>query len=222
MQNLRNKLIAGGAVLILAAIGSVMNSRQSTIQGAGGPTVTIDQAQLPLPVQGSLGVSGTVAATQAGAWNVGVTGNVNAKQSGTWNVGITGIPIVQDRDSQARNFYQNVLSHGPCTGTCSVAFPAVPGGKRLIVQQVSAGVTFSSAGAGAPAELELRAGGGFFQILPITPALANFGAQTQYLAHAGVLAAYDSGQNPSIDAFVPNASSYSVVASISGYMIDFP
>ena len=48
MQNLRNKLIAGGAVVILAAIGTVMN-RQAA-QAAGGPTVTIDPAQLPLPV----------------------------------------------------------------------------------------------------------------------------------------------------------------------------
>jgi hypothetical protein len=36
----------------LAAIGSVMNSRQATLQGAGGPAVTIDPAQLPLPVTG--------------------------------------------------------------------------------------------------------------------------------------------------------------------------
>jgi hypothetical protein len=39
MQNLRNKLIAGGAVVILAAIGTVMN-RQAA-QAQGGPTVTI-------------------------------------------------------------------------------------------------------------------------------------------------------------------------------------
>ena len=129
--------------------------------------------------------------------------------------------IVQDRDSQARNFYQVVVSNGPCTGTCVVSFPVVPAGKRLIVQQVSTLVTFSSAGAGAPADIELR-GGSVFQFLPITPAPANFGSQTQYLAHAGVLAAYDSGQNPSVDAFVPSASAYSALASISGYMIDIP
>ena len=129
--------------------------------------------------------------------------------------------IVQDRDSQARNFYQAVVSNGPCTGTCVVSFPVVPAGKRLIVQQVSTLVTFSSAGAGAPADIELR-GGSVFQFLPITPAPANFGSQTQYLAHAGVLAAYDSGQNPTVDAFVPSASAYSTLASISGYMIDIP
>jgi hypothetical protein len=70
MQNLRNKLIAGGAVVILAVIGSVMNSRQSTIQGAGGPTVTIDPAQLPLPVTGTIGLTGTP--------NVKVTNTVTA------------------------------------------------------------------------------------------------------------------------------------------------
>ena len=108
MQNLRNKLIVGGAVLILALIGSVMNSRQSTIQGASGPSVTIDPTQLPLPVTGTVAVTGnvaatgTVAATQSGAWSVGisgtptvnVTGPVTATQSGTWNVGITNTPTV--------------------------------------------------------------------------------------------------------------------------------
>jgi hypothetical protein len=48
MQNLRNKLIAGGAVVILATIGTVMN-RQAA-QAQGGPTVTI-AAPLPLPVR---------------------------------------------------------------------------------------------------------------------------------------------------------------------------
>jgi hypothetical protein len=181
-------------------------------------------------VAGNVAITGTPNVSVTNTPNVNVTNFPNfpanqtvsfggipqpVTQSGTWNV------TVQDRDSQARNFYQAVVSNGPCTGTCVVSYPVVPTGKRLIVQQVSTLVTFSEAGAGAPADIELR-GGNVFQFLPITPAPANFGSQTQYLAHAGVLAAYDSGQNPMVDVFVPSVSAYSALAAISGYMIDIP
>jgi hypothetical protein len=73
MQNLQNKLIAGGAVLTLAAIGTVMN-RQAA-RADGGTTVTIG-APIPLPVE----------ARQVGTWNVGLTG--------TPNVNVTAPPIV--------------------------------------------------------------------------------------------------------------------------------
>lgn len=54
----------------------------------------------PLSVTGSANVSGTVAATQSGTWNVSqgsswvVTGGVAATQSGSWTVGITGTTAV--------------------------------------------------------------------------------------------------------------------------------
>jgi hypothetical protein len=76
MQNFRNKLIAGGAVLVLAAIGTVLN--RQAVQAAGGPSVTIE-SPIPLPV------TGTVAATQSGTWNVGIIGipgvNINNSPS---------------------------------------------------------------------------------------------------------------------------------------------
>ena len=74
MQNLRNQLIAGGAVLILAAIGTMMNRQAAQAQGQGGPTVTIG-APIPLPVTGTVTATGTIAATQSGTWNVGLTGS---------------------------------------------------------------------------------------------------------------------------------------------------
>ena len=85
MRTIKNRLFAAAIIAGLAVIGSVMNSRQSTLQGAGGPTVTIDQAQLPLPVQGSLGISGSVAATQSGPWNVGITGTPTVNINNTVN-----------------------------------------------------------------------------------------------------------------------------------------
>jgi hypothetical protein len=59
MNRFKNHLIAAGVLSVLAIIGTIMNSHQSVAQAAGGPTVTIDPDQLPLPVQGSLGITGT-------------------------------------------------------------------------------------------------------------------------------------------------------------------
>jgi len=50
MNRYKNHLIAAGVLSVLAIIGTIMNSHQSVLQAAGGPTVTIDPDQLPLPV----------------------------------------------------------------------------------------------------------------------------------------------------------------------------
>jgi hypothetical protein len=74
MKKFKNPIIAAAVLAGLGLIGSLMNSNQAVLQAAGGPTVTIDPAQLPLQVTGSTTVAGTVAATQSGAWNVGILG----------------------------------------------------------------------------------------------------------------------------------------------------
>jgi hypothetical protein len=130
----------------------------------------------------------------------------------------------QDVDNAARNFYQATSSTGGCSGTCVVTFPAVPAGKRLIVQQVSSLVTIAVTGATPPADVELRDSTGslVFQFLPVVATPGNFGAQTQFTAHAGVLASYDSSQIPTVDAFIPSNQPYSLLATVSGHMINFP
>jgi hypothetical protein len=59
MNTFKKRMLAAAIIAGLAVIGSLMNSQQSTVRAAGGPTVTIDQAQLPLPVQGNVGINGT-------------------------------------------------------------------------------------------------------------------------------------------------------------------
>jgi len=59
MRRFKNVLIVATAVLTLAVIGTLMNSRQPLVQAAGGPTFTIDPTQLPLPVIGNVVLAGT-------------------------------------------------------------------------------------------------------------------------------------------------------------------
>ena len=70
-----------------------MNSTRTVVQ-AGGPTVTIDPTELPLPVSGSATVSGTVAATQSGPWNVGILGTPTFGLAPGSSVAISGTPTV--------------------------------------------------------------------------------------------------------------------------------
>ena len=62
-----------------------------TVQGIStGTALKVDGSGVTQPVSGTVGISGTVAATQSGAWSVGVTGTVASAQSGNWTTRIVG------------------------------------------------------------------------------------------------------------------------------------
>jgi hypothetical protein len=149
MNRFKNHLIAAAVLSVLAIIGTIMNSRPSVLEAAGGPTVTIDQAQLPLPVQGSTTVSGTVAAKQSGVWNVGITpgASVNVGNPATspvptvnqpgplTNVGRLASELVTLKfaktcdPSGSGNGWALVSSHG----SFSMCFLTIPAGKALVI-----------------------------------------------------------------------------------------
>jgi hypothetical protein len=165
MNRFKNHLIAAAGLALLAGIGSIMNSlRPSVLQAAGGPTVTIDQSQLPLPIQGSTTVSGTVSATQSGAWNVGITGTPNVNVVNTASVQLAGTPTVNvTNQANAPVFFVNVNDPGripyqsevdrngsSCTpngteGVCRWGFGPVPANHRLVVEHVTASLDFTAA-----------------------------------------------------------------------------
>lgn len=127
--------------------------------------------------------------------------------------------IVQDRDQRGRNLYQSTLNCQNATNPCVIAFPAVPAGKRLIVEHVTALAVMPAAN--TLADVELR-GGSIFQFLPLTANLANFAGQFEYTTNQPVLAAYNAGEIPNVDAFSTSGAQFTVLATISGYMIDIP
>jgi hypothetical protein len=86
----KNHLMAAALFVILAAIGTLMNSRQVAAQGPPDGLAVRIVNPLPVPTQGTSAVTGTVAATQSGTWKVGVNGTVGTTQSGPWNVGVNG------------------------------------------------------------------------------------------------------------------------------------
>jgi hypothetical protein len=193
------------------------HSSTGTLRAAdGGPTVTVG-GPLPLPTT----------AAQSGAWNVGITGtpNVAATQSGVWNVGISGTPnvsvnnhvAVRNVDEKGRVPYMQTAFQNcsPASGLCDMNFAAVPAGKRLVVEHVSANIGLNP-GSGLNATF-LAAPGGMFFSLPgramATPTLIGVNEQ--------VLAYYEAGQAPLYRlAFAAVGDSGVVSAVISGYLVD--
>jgi hypothetical protein len=74
--------------------------------------------------------------------NTTVSGTVAATQSGPWNVGILGTVQLRAVDEPARNFVQFSRSVGPTVGTITKSWNqdlqyVVPAGKRLVIDNVS-------------------------------------------------------------------------------------
>lgn len=127
--------------------------------------------------------------------------------------------LVQDRDAVGRNLYQAVLSCNNTNNPCVITFPAVPAGKRLIITQVSAIARMAEAT--SMVSIQLR-GGSVFQFVPVVATPNNFGGEFEYVANGTVLAGYEATETPNIDAFAATSNPFTVLASISGYMIDIP
>jgi hypothetical protein len=129
MRNKVKTYLSVAAVFTLLWItGTIMNTHpasaqgSSTSSGTSGAPVTIvgATATVPVSVQGTATVGGTVAATQ----------------SGDWNVGITGTPTIKDSDSPARQPFQfsGVL---PNEGSAIGVSFTVPSGHRLVISELS-------------------------------------------------------------------------------------
>ena len=113
-----------------------MNTHQAT--AAGGPSVTIE-GPLPLPV------TGTMAATQTGAWNVGISGTptLSISISGTPMVGLNttpSTPIFVDADRSARNGFNSSCFTGnidPVFGQASCTLFTIPPGRQVVIETIS-------------------------------------------------------------------------------------
>jgi hypothetical protein len=134
MSTFKKRVLGAAIIAALAVIGSLMNCQQSTVRATAGPSVTIDPTQLPLPVQGSLGVSGTIAANQSGTWNVGITGTPNVAITGTPNVNLTNpatAPALTLDISKSASRHVELLCSGFPVGGAICTMSVAGGSRRL-------------------------------------------------------------------------------------------
>jgi hypothetical protein len=128
MNKFKNPMIAAAVLAGLGLIGSLMNSHPSVQAATLLPpiNVAIDPATLPLPVTGSTTVTGTVAATQSGPWNVGIANSA------------ANPLLVRDVDGPNRQPFQRIFGVAPgqpgCGDNfCTFSLGTVPPGKFLVL-----------------------------------------------------------------------------------------
>src|SRR5262245_48246041 len=127
MNGFKNYLITAAVLIVLAVIGSIINSHQAAAQGPpNGLSVNIINP-VPLPVTGT--VTGTV----------GVTGTVDLASGASVHVNNTVTDPVRARnvDEPGRNPFQEDFVIGPTAPGCNTTACiirssfVVPSGKRL-------------------------------------------------------------------------------------------
>src|SRR5262249_25107484 len=118
----KHLIVAANVAALAITVSIAVNSRQAVAQNKGGPQVTIDPTQLPLPVTGTVGVSGTQ--------NVKVTNPA------------TDPVMVRDVDNDARHPFQTTLCKAAETtpaATCgnTPSSLMVSSNNRLVIEYVS-------------------------------------------------------------------------------------
>lgn len=152
MRNLKRGLLAVAVLLVLIAIGSMMNRSSSSALAQGPPSgLAVSVAgPLPLPISGSTSVSGTVSAQQSGVWNVGITGAPSVNVANTPTIGLASgasvtinnpgaSPVlIRDVDAVSTPVQQQASrTLGPFASEDTFAIFTVPSGKRLIIEYAS-------------------------------------------------------------------------------------
>ena len=148
-----------GCFVLLSALGSFMPSSptgKAVADPPGAPVQII--APLPLPTTGTHSVSGTVAATQSGPWNVGLNGNTKASPF-----------FVRNADESNKTPWQVSLFTTSCNlpTSCILATQQVPAGKRLVIEYANAFLSQSSGPSSQPSFL-LQSGGFVVYLGPVT------------------------------------------------------
>jgi hypothetical protein len=214
MKRFKNHLIAVAVLSVLAIIGTIMNSHQAKAQGPPGGLAVNIVNPLPVPVTGSTTVSGTIAATQSGAWNVGITGTPNVNVTNPATAPVLSLNV----NDPGRIAYQSDLSLS-CNSTtqCAGSFPIVAANHRLVIQHLNGEVAFS----GSPSSLfvALRGNGTAQSTSIVTaslPAQNGFPAVSAF--DQSILLYFDAGQLPS--AVVDGNNFLFAEITLTGYMLD--
>lgn len=105
---------------LLAIVVSALTPASSFGQKSGPPTADVNVVNTPLPVTGSVDVSGPIAATQSGAWTVGISGTPTVELGGTSAVSSADQTVLIDSFAGEIEAGFNEVASGDATGFKSV------------------------------------------------------------------------------------------------------
>lgn len=115
-MNVKKRLFASALLIGLAGAGVLISGSHNVAKAGPGASPVSIASPLPLPVTGTATVSGTVGATQSGAWNVGITGQpVNVNVANSPAVSLAGNPTVNANVMFPASQGVTVTAAGPLT-----------------------------------------------------------------------------------------------------------
>lgn len=115
-MNVKKRLFASALLIGLAGAGVLISGSHNVAKAGPGASPVSIASPLPLPVTGTATVSGTVGATQSGAWNVGITGQpVNVNVANSPAVSLAGTPTVNANVMFPASQGVTVSAAGPLT-----------------------------------------------------------------------------------------------------------
>jgi len=151
MKNIATHLRTIVAVAVVGLLAAVALPQPLPSQAAGSAPVTVVNTPLPVSLEGTGNIAGTVAATQSGAWNVGVTSLPAVQLAAGATVGISGFSntaatalFTSDIDAAARAAFAVALCSDIGDGTCAGVYQepnttTLPVGQRFVIEQISHG-----------------------------------------------------------------------------------
>jgi hypothetical protein len=136
MTRMKLTLTASALLASLFGIGTLMDNHGAAHAADVGPTVTIG-APLPVPVSGSVAITGTPAV------NVNNTPNVRVVNSAS------SPALTSSLDDPGRTPYQAAVTTFFCQHffggqICDFSFPPVPSNRRLVIEHVGGQFTFTA------------------------------------------------------------------------------
>lgn len=211
METLKKNLTAIAAAGSLFVIGSFM-SRHAVADSSKDVVI----ANVPLPV------SGTVAATQSGAWNVGILGSPNVTVANP-----AGNPVqVRDVNEASQPVAAaNGLAFFESAAQVDIPLYTVPPGKRLVIEYFS-GECFMPTGRTAVASVRYLGAGRLLQHWLTMSPPATSGSALPFTSFGGPLRAYVDPGVP-VEAIVVTDgaitdSGSGCNATISGHLVSVP
>jgi hypothetical protein len=134
-------------IATLAVLGSVIAvcvgvALPTPAQSAGtAPVLVLNTAADPVPValQGTGSIAGTVDARQGGAWTVGISSLPAVQLAAGTNVSVSSTPASPIYTKQIEDAVDQAVAVDLCVGSCPAPSDVVslPAGKRFIIEQIS-------------------------------------------------------------------------------------
>jgi len=147
-MDLKKRLSAGVLVVALAVVGILMNGGHETVKASPGAASVNIVSPLPLPTTGTATVSGTVAATQSGPWNVNVANSPSVNVANPATAPVLVRDVENPAHAPAHVHGTLTINSGSPAGVLTLTSPEnpIPAGKRLVLEYASYRCTESSPG----------------------------------------------------------------------------